>query len=188
MAKENYTRYLILGLLSHESLSGYDIKKRMESSIRYFWEISFGQIYPELANLEKEGFIVKKIEINPESQNRKIYTITQKGIEILKQWLFEPAGEEKLKYPILVKLFFAHEIPVQNSIDQLQDFSKRNETNLNMMGHYEKQLKSALLENDDHTYFLLTVLLGKKIYQAQIDWAEESIQILNDLKMKREEK
>ncbi len=37
MGRENKTSYVILGLLSHEDLTGYEIKKRIDSTLNYFW-------------------------------------------------------------------------------------------------------------------------------------------------------
>ena len=53
MAKDRKIDMVILGLLSHDDLTGYDIKKQIDRSIRFFWKGSFGSIYPALAELEK---------------------------------------------------------------------------------------------------------------------------------------
>lgn len=51
------TRYVILGLLNEEPLSGYDIKKIIDIRMSFFWQESYGQIYPELSKLREEGLI-----------------------------------------------------------------------------------------------------------------------------------
>ena len=40
------TRYVILGLLLEGSLSGYDIKKIIDTRFSFFWSESYGQLYP----------------------------------------------------------------------------------------------------------------------------------------------
>ena len=52
MAREKRINMVILGLLSHEDLTGYDMKKRIDNSISFFWNGSFGNIYPTLKELE----------------------------------------------------------------------------------------------------------------------------------------
>ena len=47
--------YAILGLLSREDLSGYDLTQRMAGRVGYFWSARHSQIYPELAKLEDGG-------------------------------------------------------------------------------------------------------------------------------------
>ena len=48
---------VILGLLSLGPRSGYEIKTTVDRSTRFFWAASYGQIYPELRRLERDGLI-----------------------------------------------------------------------------------------------------------------------------------
>ena len=48
MAQQNTTAYILLGLLSHEPASGYDLKKKIDLMISQFWEVGYGQLYPTL--------------------------------------------------------------------------------------------------------------------------------------------
>ena len=59
MAREKKIDMVILGLLSHEDLTGYDIKKRIDGAISFFWKGSFGNIYPALKDMENQGLITK---------------------------------------------------------------------------------------------------------------------------------
>ena len=45
------TRYVLLGLLQEEELSGYEMKKIIDIRMSFFWQESFGQIYPELSKM-----------------------------------------------------------------------------------------------------------------------------------------
>ncbi len=56
------TRFVILGLLNEEPLSGYDIKKIIDIRMSFFWQESYGQIYPELGKLREEGLIEQVID------------------------------------------------------------------------------------------------------------------------------
>ena len=51
MAVEKKIDCVILGLLSHEDLTGYEIKKRMDTALKYFWGASYGSIYPSLSEI-----------------------------------------------------------------------------------------------------------------------------------------
>lgn len=59
MATEKKLDCVILGLLNHEELTGYEIKKRMDTALRYFWGASYGSIYPTLTELVNRGFAKK---------------------------------------------------------------------------------------------------------------------------------
>ena len=72
MAKERKIDRVILGLLSHEPLTGYDIKKRIDTSIRFFWKGSFGSIYPALSDMEKNGLITRSEHKEEENSRERI--------------------------------------------------------------------------------------------------------------------
>ncbi len=66
------TRFVILGLLNEEPLSGYDIKKIIDIRMSFFWQESYGQIYPELAKLREEG-LVEQISGSAEVERKHNY-------------------------------------------------------------------------------------------------------------------
>ena len=78
MANEKKLDCVILGLLSHEELTGYEIKKRMDTTLKYFWGASYGSIYPTLSDLVNRGLATKK-EDGESKRNKLIYTITDMG-------------------------------------------------------------------------------------------------------------
>ena len=51
----NKTQYAILGALSIQTMSGYDIKKWLLEVTGSFWAESPGQIYPTLSKLLADG-------------------------------------------------------------------------------------------------------------------------------------
>ncbi len=54
MVRENISKYIILGVLSIQPLSGYGVKKFVDTSISNFCYISYGQIYLALNRLEED--------------------------------------------------------------------------------------------------------------------------------------
>ena len=50
--------YLILGMLDRGIQTGYAIKRTVDLSTRFFWAASLAQVYPELANLEENGYVI----------------------------------------------------------------------------------------------------------------------------------
>jgi DNA-binding PadR family transcriptional regulator len=181
MARENKIRYVILGLLSHDPLTGYDIKKRIEGSISYFYDASFGQIYPELASMEEQALISKKIEMNEKKPSRKIYSITESGVSELQKWLTLPIEEEKVRYDILLKIFFGSRISVEENVRNIGEFRLRNAEKLLTLDHFEKNLRTVLGENVDHIYYYLTVRFGQQVMRAHVEWADEAIAFLENM-------
>jgi PadR family transcriptional regulator, regulatory protein AphA len=102
----SHTGYVILGLIGQGRKSGYDIKASVDRSARYFWALSYGQIYPELRRLEARGFI--EGEPSPEGQRRRMaFTLTDAGRAALGAWLVSPPQILEVRNEGLLKLFFA---------------------------------------------------------------------------------
>ena len=51
------TARVILGMLALGARTGYDIKRAIDLSTRFFWGASYGQIYPELHRLAERGLV-----------------------------------------------------------------------------------------------------------------------------------
>ncbi len=69
-------KLLVLTLLSRHSLHGYALFKELEKS--YNWKPSCGTLYPILASLENDNFIVS-METVECGRFKKIYSITGNG-------------------------------------------------------------------------------------------------------------
>ena len=98
-------------MLSIAPMSGYDIKKEVETSISNFWTESYGQIYPVLKKLIAEKFVTKSVEREPGKPDRHVYALTAKGRKELRRWLLEGSAPKVQRNEFLLKLFFGEEIP-----------------------------------------------------------------------------
>ena len=97
---------VILGFLSLGARSGYEIKAAVDRSTRFFWAASYGQIYPELRRLERDGLI--EGESSPTgARPRTVYRLTERGTDALRAWLLAPDVGYELRDLGLLKLFFA---------------------------------------------------------------------------------
>jgi PadR family transcriptional regulator, regulatory protein AphA len=102
-----YTSYVILGMLRKGPKSGYEIKAKADISTRFFWAISYGQIYPELKRLEEAGLIAGETDAGSGRQ-RRVFSITPLGEEALHEWLTR-SGElhSELRHEGVLRFFFA---------------------------------------------------------------------------------
>jgi DNA-binding PadR family transcriptional regulator len=102
-------KYAILGLLQYSDMHGYRIKEHIENNFGYMWTINFGQIYPNLKELEKDGLIRMK-DISPSEEGgpqKKLYTIEESGREELARWIArDPERPMILRDPFLLKFAF----------------------------------------------------------------------------------
>ena len=175
MARLNKSRFPILGMLANEPMSGYDIKKHMEKSLSNFWRISYGQIYPMLRELEGEGLAVRSVESQEGKPDRHRYTITERGREVLRDWLAEPAEPHQSRNETLLKLFFCANVPAAESIEHVKRMrahhSQANETYRQKL----EMLEQVYKDNPHMPYWRLTLNCGVRVSQAFTEWCDFAI-------------
>ena len=163
MAIEKKSDCVILGLLSHEDLTGYEIKKRMDTALKYFWGASYGSIYPTLGDLVKRGLASKR-DGAENNRNKIIYSITEDGRNYLKGWLANPVEKDELRYETL----------------HLEAFEEKISKELPFLIGATEVLKKGISEDDTHKYYLLTAEFGVKTYQAYLEWCREAKVMLKE--------
>src|SRR4051795_13320363 len=111
---------VILGLLAHTPISGYDMKRVVDRSTRFFWAASYGQIYPELRRLEREG-LVEGEDAPTGGRNRRVYRLTKAGRNELRSWLTSEGDLTfELRDESLLRLFFADALPREHALQLLE--------------------------------------------------------------------
>ncbi len=170
---------VILGLLSHEELTGYEIKKRMDTTLKYFWGASYGSIYPTLSDLVSRGLATKREDMG-NKRNKLIYTITDDGRDYLRKWLKLPAEKDEIRYETLLKLFFGNDQGAEQAITHIEAFQEKIEKELPYLLGTEKVLKDRIIDDTAHKYYLLTVEFGVKTYRTYLEWCEEAKKLLTD--------
>lgn len=178
MALEKKLDCVILGLLSHEELTGYEIKKRMDTALKYFWGASYGSIYPTLSGLVERG-LARKRDAGENKRNKLIYTITEEGRRYLKEWLRQPVEKDELRYETLLKLFFGNEEGPEQALRHIEAFREKIRQELPYLLGAEKVLREHLAEDTTHKYYLLTVEFGIRTYRTYLEWCEEAERMLS---------
>ena len=178
MAKDRKIDVVILGLLSHEDLTGYDIKKRLDGAIGFFWKGSFGNIYPALTSMEKEGLVSKK---NSKTGGREkiIYHISKQGTKALQTWLKEEQASNELKYETLLKLYFGGATDRSITIRNIEIFEEDVKHNLAVLNMYKDNLEKVL-DEEDHIFYYLTVTFGIDTYEAYLKWCTKAKKLLKE--------
>ncbi len=120
------TAYVVLGALDERPRSGYDIKHFADKSIRLFWAVGFGQLYPELKNLTEAG-LIEATDAPTGGRKRTIYRITDLGREALADWVSDTgARPQEVRDELLVKLFFSGAVDAQIRTELAQLIATRH--------------------------------------------------------------
>ena len=176
MAREKKIDMVILGLLSHEELTGYDIKKRIDGAISFFWKGSFGNIYPALKDLEEQRLITRSGSASG-GREKIPYRITKEGKEALSEWLKNDQASNELRYETLLKLFFGGNGTGKDSIRNIELFEEQIKRDLEILKVYCSTLEKNL-EERDHLYYYLTASFGVETYEAYLKWCSKAKKML----------
>jgi len=113
-------KYVILGALNYQPMSGYDLKQFTDRSTSNFWHAELSQIYVTLKSLEKEGLVTSSAVPQASRPDRRVYTITENGQQALSDWLRVPfTGIDQYKDTLLLKLFFSARLGKEAILAQL---------------------------------------------------------------------
>jgi PadR family transcriptional regulator AphA len=147
-------KYAILGLLNITPMTGYIIKKNMELSIKKFWPISYGGLYPQLHKLDEEGLIQSKEDIVDGRTNIK-YSITDLGKKELHQWLLIQSNQVQCKDEYILKIFLSQDLDNEQRKVLVKDYLRFKE---DQFREYDALLKiedKKKYYTDDQTRFVI---------------------------------
>jgi len=176
--KNGSSRFAVLGMLTLEPMSGYEIKRRIADSVAHFWAESYGQLYPTLAALASEGLVERRTESQAGRPERHVYSITGAGREALQDWLTAPPQRQRPRNELLLKLFFARSAPPEVALAHLEGMLRHSEHEVAQFGAIERELRKAPADDPDARFWLISLRYGLLRSQATVDWAAESIATL----------
>ena len=177
------TDYLILGLLSEEPLTGYQIKRLVDVRFRFFWNESYGQLYPTLKALSACGYIsATEQEGEPSPRAQKTYRLTPRGLEALRGWLAQPVEKESVRLELLLKMYFSNLTDPGVMLEHVRKFQSAHEKDLEILDAFDRELRA--IEHDDpaHPAVLRVVDFGRKANRAYLDWCRETVEFLEERK------
>ncbi|MTV47379.1 hypothetical protein GJ688_00100 [Heliobacillus mobilis] len=171
-------KHALLGFLSYNSMTGYQLKQYVDESVQHFWNASLSQIYPTLSQMEKEGLLTMEVEYQEEKPNRKIYHITDAGRQELQRWLREPTNLPSVREAFLIKVFFGGTMEKEDILSQMNQYLKLHRDLLAMYQGpvLEKMQQEAANLERDSFFWALTLEAGINLEKAWIEWLEESIE------------
>lgn len=172
--------YAILATLAHQECSGYDLAKRFDESVGYFWSATHQQIYRELSQLEAKEWIHSHTVEQTDRPNKKLFSLTPLGRQKMVEWMAQPSKHSKHKEEILVKLFAGSLMePHQWRVELLRSqaiHQQQLQTYQNIAQQYFPdpiQLSFA----DKCQY--LTLRQGIRHESNWIDWCDEAMSVLD---------
>lgn len=118
----------ILSLIAEKPRHGYEIEQVIEQrEMRNWTEVGFSSIYYLLKKLEKEGFLLGKIEPScGQGPARKVFRFTPAGHDAYRQATFAALSTPTPPYSaFLLGLSNLKSIPTEEAIQALQQYQRK---------------------------------------------------------------
>ncbi|CAM5405601.1 helix-turn-helix transcriptional regulator [Streptomyces avidinii] len=165
------TSWAVLGLLSFgEELSGYDLKKWSDRSLRFFyWSPSFSQIYSELKRLEKSGYASSRmVAQDTGTRDKRVYRITDEGMTAVREWAREaPVDPPVLKHGPMLRLWLGHLLEPE----QMREVLGRHQEFAEQMRRRAVADAEAAKDESAWAYPTLTLRWAERYYASERDLA-----------------
>ena len=161
-------KILCLGILSFGKMTGYDIRKlAFEGRFSHFCEAGYGSIYPALSQLTEAGHVTFLEEVENGKPTRKVYSITAKGRDALKDAISSTPGADRFKSEFLFHSLFADIMPGAF-------FKNRLEAKIIETRETVEHLKSSFAKCD-HEPSRFALGFGVAINQAALSYLEQYV-------------
>ena len=173
----------LLGLLTYQDSTGYDLAKMFEASLNNFWHAQSSQIYRELNRMQEKGWVTFKSVIQDKRPNKRVYSITEEGRNALKKWINEePPMFEHPHEPFLMRVFFGSNAPevTLTLIKTVRDMclAELDEHFKNIQADINNYTAATPGGEKENLYWRMTMDFGIAQTKATVQWAQECIEKL----------
>ncbi|MDF2872579.1 MAG: putative transcriptional regulator [Anaerocolumna sp.] len=160
----NKLSYGLLGLISTQPLTGYDLTAK----INRFWRSTHSAIYPLLSDLTVKGYIECVSEKQSGKPDKKIYTLSDSGRELLNEWFSSETGSEVIRDEASLKMYCIKCMDEETANKLFDELEIRYK---NKIDEYKKallKLKDTSLEQENAAFggYILT---QRALAKAEID-------------------
>jgi DNA-binding PadR family transcriptional regulator len=171
--------HAILVSLTEQAGSGYELARRFDKSIGYFWTATHQQIYKVLGRMESSGWVSVTVVPQDNRPDKKVYDVTDAGRTELRRWIAEPSEDEVARSDFAVKLRGASSGDIGVVVDEVRRRRARHAERLD-----------AYLANEKHEFPDPTRLQGRTLHQylvlrggimleqGLLDWCDEILAAL----------
>jgi DNA-binding PadR family transcriptional regulator len=180
-------KYVVLGYLSWQPMTGYDVKKLIADSEILPWTANNNQIYRALVSLHQDEWVTKTIEEQVGSPNRHVYTITEAGLNALKAWVESEPEPPLTKNPFLNQLMWADCLNATEIDDLLEAY-------LNTVGEklfflrVQADRKPNMPERSPRETYIWEMIHKNRMAQHELElkWIRQMRQELADMEVNRQ--
>ncbi|MFP6559548.1 PadR family transcriptional regulator [Paraburkholderia sp. B3] len=167
------TPHAILIALLEKPSSGYDLARRFDRAIAYFWQATHQQIYRELGRMVEAGWVAVIENEAPAATRRKVYCVLPVGREEVIRWVRQtPLGPDD-RNVFLLKLRADAVIGPLGLGEELLRMIDDNQARLGLYREIERRDFGApsLTRAQQVQYAILKA--GIQTQEMWLEWAED---------------
>lgn len=171
-------KHAILAVLAHSDRTGYELTRKIEGSVAYFWPATHQQIYQELKKLAQQDLVRFREKEQKGKPDKKIYSLTAQGKKELKSWIALPIEPSPSKDGLLIKLFASHIADPDVLVAELSRHRELRTERLRVFreierSHFSKRKLAPELEAQ-----YMTLRRGIFADEAWLKWCDECLERL----------
>ena len=172
------TELAVLGALSVEPATGYAVREAIRDVLGHFWSESFGQIYPTLSELERQGHIQRSEGTRAGSS---VFALTESGMTHFRELLGEPVQTALPRNGALLRLFFGRTVGREGCRELLLGALSDAERRLVEFEAVAREMSADEAHAPDLPFWQLTVSAGQHTARATAAWATQALVALDVL-------
>jgi len=172
--------HALLTSIVEKPCSGYELARRFDKSIGYFWHATHQQIYRELARMEEQGW-VSSVEVEGGRAGKKRFDILPAGRAELQRWASESSEPFKLRDEMMVKLRADAAVGPLGLVAEFERRLQLHEQELRTYRAIEQRDFSANKLTREAQIHHMILKAGISFEEGRIAWTKEAIQTLRQL-------
>jgi DNA-binding PadR family transcriptional regulator len=171
--------HALLVALSERAGSGYELARRFDRSIGFFWAATHQQIYRVLRRMEESGWVSHTAITQAGRPDKKVYKVSAAGRKELARWLAEPVEPTTLRDELGVKLRGASLGDTSAVLREVERHRDEHTLRLEVYRGIQRRdfPKPAKLDGRElHQYLVLRG--GIRAEKSFVEWCDEVVQAL----------
>lgn len=171
--------HALLTALLEQSSTGFDLAKRFDRSMSYYWHATHQQIYRELAKMEQHGWIESISPPNSKSRI-KTYQMLPAGQAELLRWAQTPTDIAPLREALMIKLRAEAVLDTVDLTPEIQARLREHHQRLDVYTHLETQYFAHAQPDRQQRIRHLILQTGMQHERNSIAWLEHILKILTE--------
>jgi DNA-binding PadR family transcriptional regulator len=158
----------LMGLLSEQPMHPYQIEQQVQYRDMRFWaDLSMSSIYKLLRKLEKDELVLHKNVISPENRLQKLYSLTSKGLEALKNKLEVLLSQpEHMRWQFDIGIYYSNLISDEKIRESLNNYIQSLEEKIKCY----RDLLEFLKKDGCPEYRFSLAMRPIALFESEIEW------------------